>query len=94
MDAKTTPKIFDHRNIDRADEFEDIPILDLAPYLAGEPGAREALADNIRFIQETIGFYVVINHGVPKSIMDKAYKALESFFALPPEEKLKLKFQS
>ena len=39
-------KIFDYRNVDKADEFEDIPILDVGPYLAGEAGAREALADN------------------------------------------------
>ena len=92
MDAETPLKIFDYRTVDKADEFEDIPILDVGPYLAGEPGARKALADNIRFIQETIGFYVIVNHGVSRELLDNAYGALERFFALPTEEKLKLKF--
>lgn len=92
MDAEAPLKIFDYRDIDKADEFEDIPILDIGPYLAGEPGAREAVADNIRFIQETIGFYVVVNHGVSRHLIDNAYDALKDFFALSDEEKLKLKF--
>ena len=92
MGAEPSLKIFDYRLVDKADEYEDIPILDAGPYLAGAPGAREALAENIRFIQETIGFYVIINHGVPRALMDNAYANLERFFALSDEEKLKLKF--
>ena len=64
MTAQSVPNIFDYRNVDRADEYEDIPVLDMGPYLADEPGAAEELAANIQFIQETIGFYVVINHGL------------------------------
>jgi isopenicillin N synthase-like dioxygenase len=92
MDTHAAVKIFEWCAVDRADEYEDIPILDMGPYLAGKPGARTALADNIRFIQETIGFYVVVNHGIPAAMIDAAYAALEMFFALPDEEKLKLKF--
>ena len=85
-------KIFDYKKVNKSDEFEDIPILDIGPYLAGVSGAAESLAENIRFIQETIGFYVVINHGVAPEVMDNAYSALRRFFARPKEEKLKLKF--
>ena len=92
MGAEPALKIFDYRTVDKADEYEDIPILDAGPYLAGEAGAREALAENIRFIQETIGFYVIVNHGVPRELMDNAYSALRRFFARPSEEKLRLKF--
>ena len=77
MGTKPSLKIFDYRTVNKADEFDDIPILDIGPYLAGEPGAREDLADNIRFIQETIGFYVVVNHGVTRKLIDDAYTALE-----------------
>ena len=86
-------KIFDYKKVNKSDEFEDIPILDIGPYLAGVSGAAESLAENIRFIQETIGFYVVINHGVAPEVMDNAYSALRRFFARPKEEKLKLKFE-
>ena len=68
-----------------------IPTLDLGPYLAGSTQARDALAGELRRIQEDIGFYVVINHGVPRAPIERAYEALRAFFALPLEEKLKLK---
>jgi isopenicillin N synthase-like dioxygenase len=87
-----TVTFFDYELVDRADEFNDIPILDMGPYLAGVAGARERLADNIRFIQETIGFYVIVNHGIDRPIIDDAYTALAQFFALPIEDKMKLKF--
>jgi isopenicillin N synthase-like dioxygenase len=87
-------KIFNYREVDRADEFEDIPILDLEPYLSQEPGAAKELAENIRFIQETIGFYVVVNHGIPRTVISDAYTALQKFFALPTDAKMELKFDN
>jgi isopenicillin N synthase-like dioxygenase len=87
-------KIFNYRMVDRADEFEEIPILDLGPYLSKKPDADKELAQNIRFIQETIGFYVVINHGIPRTVISEAYTALQKFFALSTDEKMKLKFDN
>lgn len=92
MTSETAPKIFDYRNVDKADEYEDIPVLDMGPYLAGEAGAAEELAANIRFIQETIGFYVVINHGIDRKLIDDANAALHDFFQLSAEEKAAYKF--
>ena len=86
------PPLFDHRALSQDAEFEDIPILDVGPFLAGENGAGQRLAEDIRFIQETIGFYVIVNHGIPRSLFDRAYDELARFFALPADEKLKLKF--
>ena len=68
-----------------------IPTLDLGPYLAGSTEARDALAAELRRIQENIGFYVVVNHGVPQAPINRGYDALREFFALPLEEKLKVK---
>ncbi len=84
--------LFDHRVVDRADEFTQVPILDIGPYLAGAEGAAHELAANIRFIQETIGFYVIVNHGLDRAIIDAAYAALERYFALPTEEKMRRPF--
>jgi isopenicillin N synthase-like dioxygenase len=68
-----------------------IPVLDLGPYLAGSEGAAEQLAETLRFTQENVGFYVVVNHGVSHEIIDSAYARLEEFFELPMEEKLGLR---
>ncbi len=69
----------------------EIPTLDLGPYLSGDAEARERLAQTLRHVQETIGFYVVVNHGVPLESIERAYAALREFFALPLDEKLKLR---
>ena len=69
----------------------EIPTLDLGPYLSGDIGAREELARTLRFVQETIGFYVVVNHGVPLEPIERAYDALREFFELPLDEKLLLR---
>jgi|TARA_B110000196_G_scaffold317443_1_gene330596 isopenicillin N synthase-like dioxygenase len=68
-----------------------IPTLDLGPYLAGNIEARDSLAAELRDIQENIGFYVVVNHGVPESPLEQGYQALRQFFSLPLKDKLKIK---
>lgn len=68
-----------------------IPTLDLGPYLAGSTKARDELAHELRRIQENIGFYVVINHGVSQTLIEQGYDALRRFFSLPLEDKLKVK---
>ena len=73
------------------DVYSEIPILDLSPYLDGEPGALEKLGAEIRHIQENIGFLAVINHGVSWDKLNRVYAELEKFFALPDSEKLKYK---
>ncbi len=69
----------------------EIPTLDLSPYLSGDVESRERLAEKLRRVQEKIGFYAAVNHGVPVEPIEVAYTALREFFALPLEEKLKLR---
>ena len=38
-----------------------LPVLDLRPYLRGEPGALEALATDLREACEGVGFYFLEN---------------------------------
>ena len=70
------------------DAYHEIPVLDMGPYLAGEPGALEEIAAKVRHIQENIGFLVMTNHGFPDELLQAAYAKLEAFFALPMEAKL------
>ena len=73
------------------DEPTEIPILDLGPYLAGDNGALEKLAGELRYAQENVGFYFIVNHGVPEGLIGQAYDQLRRFFALPMDEKLKVR---
>ena len=70
---------------------EKIPVLDLGPYIEGETGAAEKLAAELCYAQENIGFYFVTNHGVPMDLIRRGYEELVKVFALPVEEKLKLR---
>ena len=40
---------------------------------------------------ERIGFFFIINHGIPKSLRDKLVEATARFYALPLEQKMALK---
>jgi isopenicillin N synthase-like dioxygenase len=69
---------------------ETIPILDLGPCLAGEPGAERRLARELRQACETVGFYFIVNHGVPQSLIDRAFAETARFHAQALADKMKL----
>lgn len=68
-----------------------IPILDLGPYFAGEPGALERAAAELRYIGENVGFHYIRNHGVPQSLIDQTFEQARRFHAQPLEAKQKVK---
>ena len=70
---------------------ETIPVIDLGPYLAGEPGALERAAKELRFALTEIGFYFIVNHGVPRTQIDEVFAQVRRFHAQPIEKKLALK---
>ena len=72
----------------RPDAPEEIPVLDLGPYLAGAPGALQRLGAELRRAFEQIGFYFIVGHGVPQSLVDAAFAEAERFHALPLDDKL------
>src|SRR3954463_7594618 len=70
---------------------ETIPVIDLGPYLAGESGALDRTAKELRFGLTEIGFYFIVNHGVPREKIRAAFEQVERFHAQPVEKKLALK---
>ncbi len=77
-----------------AAESARIPVLDVGPYLAGEPCAAAALAREIRQTCKDTGFLVIANHGVPQDLIDRAFGAAADFFALSEERKMALRIGS
>jgi isopenicillin N synthase-like dioxygenase len=67
-----------------------IPVIDVAPALAGGSGL-ERVAAQVREASERVGFFYVKGHGVPPAIIDGAFAASREFHALPLEDKLALK---
>src|SRR5215207_1672350 len=70
---------------------ETIPVIDLGPYLAGEPGALDRTARELRFALTEIGFYFIVNHGVPRQKIRDAFEQVKRFHAQPVEKKMELK---
>jgi isopenicillin N synthase-like dioxygenase len=70
---------------------EIIPVIDLGPYLAGAAGAIDSAAEELRFALTEIGFYFIVNHGVPAAQIDAVYRQTARFHALPLENKLEVK---
>lgn len=64
-----------------------IPVLDLQPLLDGEPGAAEALGDELRAALQDIGFFFVVNHGVPWSLVETIYDTARRLHGLPQPDK-------
>ena len=77
-----------------ADSAGLIPIVDLADYRAGIPGAREAAAASIATALETSGFFGIRNHGVDPGVVADAFDASRTFHALPLERKLAIAINS
>jgi isopenicillin N synthase-like dioxygenase len=71
-----------------------IPVLDIAPLRAGEPGALEALGAQLRRAFTEVGFYFVRGHGVPDSLVEAAFEATRRFHAQPMDAKLAMRFDN
>ncbi|CAN1312002.1 1-aminocyclopropane-1-carboxylate oxidase homolog 1 [Linum perenne] len=61
------------------------PIIDLA--MVHDPIKRKETVDQIRNAAESWGFFVIVNHGVPKNIQDEMTTRIKEFFELDLEEK-------
>ncbi|MGK7864878.1 isopenicillin N synthase family dioxygenase [Falsiroseomonas sp. E2-1-a4] len=68
-----------------------IPVLDLAPFLADEPGALQELARHVARTCEDTGFLVVANHRIPQELIAGCFAEAARFFDLEMERKLALK---
>lgn len=78
--------------MDHPDSTEEIPFLDLAPYLKGEPGGREAVAARLREISMTVGFFYLKGHGVLPGLLERMFAEANRFHSLPEAEKKKIPY--
>ena len=66
-----------------------IPIIDMAPLLAGTDGSIDAVGAEIYQAFTTSGFCYISNHGVSDQVIADARAAALAFFHQPLEQKLK-----
>ena len=75
----------------RPDAPETIPVLDLAPLLRGDAGAVATLGAALRDAFENVGFYFIVNHGIPQSLIDATFAAAKRFHDMDLERKMALR---
>ncbi|MGW2562843.1 isopenicillin N synthase family dioxygenase [Streptomyces sp. NPDC001514] len=64
-----------------------IPVIDLAPWLAGDPEARARTAATVDEALRTAGFLLVTGHGVSQDLRTEIRESARGFFRLPPATK-------
>ncbi|MFK8022831.1 MAG: isopenicillin N synthase family dioxygenase [Ilumatobacter sp.] len=67
--------------------MQDVPIIDIAPFLSGDPAGMAQVAAEVDRACTDIGFFQIVGHGVPPALIDDVYRTARSFFALPDDQK-------
>ncbi|MEM8754188.1 MAG: 2-oxoglutarate and iron-dependent oxygenase domain-containing protein [Pseudomonadota bacterium] len=64
-----------------------LPVVDIAPLFRPDQAGWRNVADQMGAAAREIGFFYVVNHGVPLSRIEEAYETAERFFAMPEDVK-------
>lgn len=75
-----------------AGSFTEIPVIDLSPLTSATATDKDRarLISELQDACERVGFFVVRNHGIDWQIVEDAFAAVDEFFRLPLETKMKI----
>ena len=65
-----------------------IPVVDVAPFFAGDTAAKPAIARSFGHAMQTAGFVTVTGHGIAPRLIQDTYDTVAAFFLRPLPEKL------
>ena len=68
-----------------------IPVVDIGPYLAARPRASIATAIELGRALQDIGFFILVNHGIPQTLIDDTFAEARRFHAQSMDDKLALR---
>ncbi|KAH7524878.1 hypothetical protein FEM48_Zijuj06G0165900 [Ziziphus jujuba var. spinosa] len=72
---------------DQHDPDHSMPTIDFSLLMSTSPDQRAKILHDLRKACEEWGFFMLINHGVPESLMKNMIDVCQGFFNLPEEEK-------
>lgn len=64
-----------------------VPVIDVAPFLAGDPAGIAAVARQVGRACEEIGFFQVVGHGIDEAFIHSVHDVSIEFFDLPESVK-------
>lgn len=64
-----------------------IPVIDIAPFRAGELEGSRHVVETIGRACEAIGFFIIVGHGTPTDLVDRLYATSRAFFDMPAGKK-------
>ncbi|MCY7330928.1 MAG: 2-oxoglutarate and iron-dependent oxygenase domain-containing protein, partial [Saprospiraceae bacterium] len=64
-----------------------VPTVDLSKFVHGNAAERTEFVHDLGKAFHEVGFVAVVNHGIPKQLVDDFYAASKAFFALPEDVK-------
>jgi isopenicillin N synthase-like dioxygenase len=67
-----------------------VPVIDIAPFLSGDPAGKSEVAAKVGQACRDIGFLVISGHGIDKALIDRVDRLSRQFFDLPIEEKMRM----
>jgi isopenicillin N synthase-like dioxygenase len=93
-DAPHTAKL--RANLSRKKQVSatSVPTLDFSAYYSADAGARADLGARMFASMKDIGFVILVNHGLPAPLTQRAFAESANFFALPYEAKARCAFLS
>ena len=81
----------DTQTTDMSMSAPSIPVIDLAPYFKGTAKGKRQVAAAVDRACREIGFFTIVGHGVPPQLIDQVRESGAAFFALPLDEKRKVR---
>ena len=71
----------------KADSVDQIPVIDIAPFLEGTPDGIARVAEQLGRACEDIGFFQITGYGVAEEFIQSVYDVSRRFFDLSDEDK-------
>lgn len=66
---------------------DSIPIIDISPLLGGSASGIDKVAKDIAQACRSIGFFYILNHGIPQALCTQVFAQSRAFFEQPTEVK-------
>jgi isopenicillin N synthase-like dioxygenase len=70
--------------------FESVPVIDFAGMLRGDARSKAKVAEALREACTTVGFFYIVNHGIPQVLVAEMFAQGRRFFREPLEDKMLL----